>query len=122
MFTIYWVTFGGSLDTDPLEAVDRDLAHVMVSLFFAVLKIMAVNLYIALMSELFQRVYKNAKATASLQTAAYLLQAERNLSVKDSRKLRKDIRRNCNPLVSSKGSIFQNKTCRPGIRQSDKTF
>ena len=94
------------METDPLEAVDRDLAHVMVSIFFAVLKIMAVNLYIALMSELFQRVYKNAKATALLQTAAYLLQAERNLSIKNSKKLRKDIRRECNPLVSKKRQIL----------------
>ena len=105
MFSIFWVVIGGSFDPEPLLSVDRTTAEIMVSLLFAILKLVAANLFISLMSYLFGRVYNKARATALLQSANYILMAERNLSTKQSGKFRKTLRQDCNPLVSTQFAL-----------------
>ena len=99
MFSVLWATLGGSFEADPLTAVDKIMAEFMVSILFAVLKLVAMNLFISLMSYLFGRVYNKARATALLQSANYILIAERNLNIKNSKRARKRLRAECNPLV-----------------------
>eukprot|EP00795_Rhopilema_esculentum_P002479 gene2479-18141_t len=97
-FVLEWVTVGGPFTTKPLEAVDIKLANLMVSIFYALMKIIAANLFISLLSHLFGRTYNTARATALLQSADYILQVEKNLSWKNSKKSRKRMKQECNPL------------------------
>ena len=99
MFNIYQSAFGGSFETAPLESIDRTLAHIMVSLNFGIMNVLCVNLFIALMSQLFQRVYDDAQGNALLQRAGCILEAENNLSSKRAKDIRKHMRRDCSPLV-----------------------
>lgn len=73
----------------------------MLGTFFALITIMCFNIYIALLSETFIRVYNNAKAFAVQDQAKTILNIENVVSRK--RKLNADryIQESCNPLVSS---------------------
>ena len=70
------------------------------------------NLYIALLSETFARVYQNATANASLLQATTILQIEKALSKKRRIKAETYIHESCSPLVrilcSLHGRAFQN--------------
>ena len=57
------------------------------------------NLYIALLSETFARVYQNAKANAALLQATTILQVEKALSKKRKSKAEEFLQRDCSPLV-----------------------
>lgn len=71
----------------------------MVGTFFAFSTVLCLNLYIALLSETFNRVYANAKANASLLQANTILQIQHALS-KKRRKIELDhIQDECGPLV-----------------------
>ena len=99
MFSVLWVALGGSFETDPLISIDKVMAELMVSILFAVLKLVAMNLFISLMSYLFGRAYNKARATALLQSANYILTTERNLGIQKTKYFRKKMRIECNPLV-----------------------
>lgn len=58
------------------------------------------NLYIALLSETFARVYQNAKANAALLQATTILQVEKALSKKRKNLAEKFIQKECCPMVS----------------------
>ena len=101
LFSVFWVSLGGSIDTEPLLSIDKAMAQTMVSILFAVLKLIAMNLFISLVSYLFGRAYNKARATALLQSANYILSAEMNLSMHKIQHVRKRMRIECNPLVCS---------------------
>ena len=63
--------------------------------------VVCLNLYIALMSDTFARVYENAKANAIMQQAMQILNIERTLSKKKLMKVKKFIAKECAPQVSS---------------------
>ena len=54
----------------------------MVGTFFVVSTVLCLNLYIALLSETFNRVYQNATANASLLQANTIIQLEHTLTKK----------------------------------------
>jgi hypothetical protein len=72
----------------------------MVGTFFAFSTVLCLNLYIALLSETFNRVYQNATANASLLQANTILQIEKLLSKKKKVKAFTHIQEECAPLVS----------------------
>ena len=80
---------------------DRQLSMIIVGTYYAVVSVVCINLYIALMSETFTRVYENAEANASLQQALLILYIERQLGHEETARIRKHFRKNCSPLVSS---------------------
>ena len=55
------------------------MAQILTGSYMAVASVVCLNLYIALMSETFTRVYSNAKATAYMLQANHLLAIERTL-------------------------------------------
>ena len=61
--------------------------------------VVCLNLYIALMSDTFARVYENAKANAIMQQAMQILNIERTLSKKKLQKVKKFIAIECAPQV-----------------------
>ena len=72
----------------------------MVGTFFAFSTVLCLNMYIALLSETFNRVYQNATANASLLQANTILQIEKLLSKKKKQKAFTYIQEECGPLVS----------------------
>lgn len=79
---------------------ERQLSMIIVGTYYSLVSVVCINLYIALMSETFTRVYENAEANASLQQALRTLFIERQLSSEENAKMRNHFRTNCSPLVS----------------------
>lgn len=107
MFSVFWVALGGSFDTDPLISIDKVMTELMVSILFAVLKLVAMNLFISLVSYLFGRAYNKARATALLQSANYILTTERNLGILKTKHFRKKMRIECNPLATYETGVLK---------------
>lgn len=68
--------------------------------FIALSGIVMINLFIALMSDTFQRVYDNAKANAVMQRAAAIQDVEGRLSKSKINSFRRFIHTHGCPLVS----------------------
>ena len=67
--------------------------------YIAVSTVICLNLFIALMSDTFARVYQNAMANAMLQQAEQILSAEKVLQSKEKIKVRSYLNEHCAPLV-----------------------
>ena len=72
----------------------------MVGTFFVVSTVLCLNLYIALLSETFNRVYQNATANASLLQANTIIQLEHTLTKKKKKEVIDYLQADCGPLVS----------------------
>ncbi|XP_065664110.1 transient receptor potential cation channel subfamily A member 1 [Hydra vulgaris] len=101
IFSVWQVTLNTGDFFEGLVAVDRLMAQIFVGTFFMLSTVLCLNLYIALLSETFNRVYQNAKANASLLQANTVLQIEAFLSKKRAKKANDYIHEECAPLVIS---------------------
>ena len=82
---------------DRLEEAAPIMARVLCGTFLLIAAIILMNLYIALLSNTFQRVYDNARATAAMQRARLLQDLESDASDKTVRRYREHIRTRCSP-------------------------
>lgn len=73
------------------------MARVLSGSFLILSAIVLMNLYIALLSNTFQRVYDNARATAAMQRARLLQDLEQDASDKTVKRYREHIRNKCSP-------------------------
>ena len=90
----------GDFAFDSITAVDRLTAQLLVGTFIALSGIVMINLFIALMSDTFQRVYDNAKANAVMQRAAAIQDVEERLGKRKINSFRRFVHTHCSPLVS----------------------
>ncbi|XP_065055117.1 uncharacterized protein LOC135683708 [Rhopilema esculentum] len=97
-FSVWMVTLIADFNFDGLVAVDKLMAQVLVGSYFAIASVVCMNLYIALLSETFARVYQNALANAALLQATTILQVENALSKKRKSRSEKYIQEECSPL------------------------
>ena len=82
---------------DELEKEYPIMSRVLCGSFLILAAIILMNLYIALLSNTFQRVYDNARATAAIQRALLLQVLESDASYKKVARYREHIRTRCNP-------------------------
>ena len=80
-----------------LEKAAPYMARFLCGSFIIIAAIVLMNLYIALLSNTFQRVYDNARATAAIQRARLLQDLELDASAKKRRRYREYISTNCSP-------------------------
>ena len=80
-----------------LEKAAPYMARVLCGSFIIISAIVLMNLYIALLSNTFQRVYDNARATAAIQRARLLQDLELDTSENKLRRYREYIRENYSP-------------------------
>ncbi|XP_032236009.2 transient receptor potential cation channel subfamily A member 1 isoform X2 [Nematostella vectensis] len=86
MYSVWEMTNVGNYPWESLLAVDRLMAQLLCGTYIAVSAIVLLNLFIALMSDTFQRVYDNAKANAAMLRASTILSLEEAMgSVKRDR-------------------------------------
>merc|ERR1719262_1784473 len=64
-----------------------------------VVAILLLNLFIALLSDTFQRIYDNAVSNASMQRAIFLRETIQNFSENQQRLMFRHLHQNCNPVV-----------------------
>jgi len=100
VYTVSQITVVGDFAFDSITAVDRLTAQLLVGTFIALSGIVMINLFIALMSDTFQRVYDNAKANAVMQRAAAIQDVEARMGRSNINSFRRFIHTNCCPLVA----------------------
>ena len=94
------MTLVGDFNWDGLVSVDRLMAQILVGTYFALTSVVCLNLYIALLSDTFSRVYAQAKANAVMQQAQLILSVEKSLSKKKKTHFGNYMQKECGPLVS----------------------
>jgi len=104
------MTLMGGFDWDGLVAVDRLMAQILCGSYFALAGVVCMNLYIALLSDTFARVYAQAKATAVMQQAKTIITLEGKLSKFYKSKYAHFMLRECSPQVC-KGYILLREFC-----------
>eukprot|EP00058_Branchiostoma_floridae_P024192 XP_002609682.1 hypothetical protein BRAFLDRAFT_123581 [Branchiostoma floridae] len=77
---------------------DEIFADLLLAMFFFVSAILCINLFIALLSDTFQRVYDNAVSNAIMQQAQTILGLEASMSKKKREKFKAMIHSQCAPL------------------------
>ena len=94
------MTLIGDFNWDGLVSVNRLMAQILVGTYFALTGVVCLNLYIALLSDTFSRVYAQAQANAVMQQAQLVLLVEKSLPKKKKIKFGHYMKDECGPLVS----------------------
>ncbi|KAI0229397.1 hypothetical protein LSAT2_020202 [Lamellibrachia satsuma] len=97
MFSLFRLTLVDDYDFDGMKQVDSVMCYILVGFWLALSAILMLNLFIALLSDTFQRVYDNAKANAMMQKAIAILSIEERLSGKQRLKFRTYLHSKCAP-------------------------
>ena len=97
MFTILQLTLVSDFNFPELAKAAPTTARILSGSFLFVAAIVLLNLFIALMSDTFQRVHDNARATAAIQRAHFIQGLEAEASRKTKQKYRNFLRVKCSP-------------------------
>ena len=100
------MTLIGDFNWDGLVSVHRVMAQVLVGTYFALAGVVCMNLYIALLSDTFSRVYARALANAVMQQAHIILSIEKSLSKKRKIQFGHYMKNECGPLVCCNSCIM----------------
>lgn len=116
MYSVWQLTVVGNYPWDSLLVVDRLMAQILCGTYLAVSAIVMLNLFIALMSDTFQRVYDNAKANATMQRATTILTMEENMS----EKTRKRYRRSIHQRFAPQEMYYDDDSTQPGSGELER--
>ena len=97
LFSMLRLTVVDDYNFDGLSKADPLMARLLCGLYLTLSAIICLNLFIALMSDTFQRVYDNAKANAVMQQAVMILNLESKLSIQKRKDCSDFIQEQCNP-------------------------
>ncbi|XP_064624369.1 transient receptor potential cation channel subfamily A member 1-like isoform X1 [Lineus longissimus] len=98
MFSLWRLTLVDDYPYDEMKSVDPIMTDILVGTWFALSAILCLNLFIALMSDTFQRVYDNAHANAVMQKAMTIMNIQdNNMSRKRRFAFMQYIHENCAP-------------------------
>lgn len=97
LYSMFRMTVVDEYNYDGLEQVKPMMAKVLCGTYIAISGVICLNLFIALMSDTFQRVYDNVKANAVMQQATTILTLEKSLSASKRRAFTNFIYTRCNP-------------------------
>lgn len=99
VFMLYRVSLVDEYPFEALSSVDEVMTIILVGLYLWVTAVVGLNLFIALLSYTFQRVYDNATANAQLQRSEIILDLDLKLPRCLYRRYQRYMEDNCDPLV-----------------------
>ena len=99
LYQYYILSFVGDFDYNTMKKVNKLQAQIFTGAYFVLVCLICLNIYIAVLSEAFSRVYSFAKATSSLIQARSLINMERNL-----------------PELRRQFEIYINECCAPLVK------
>ncbi|XP_060072617.1 transient receptor potential cation channel subfamily V member 3-like [Ylistrum balloti] len=98
LFTMFRLTLVDEYQYDDLKLIDPIMTDILVGTWLALSAIICLNLFIALLSDTFQRVYDNAQANAIMQKAITCLGFWDGMSSKARNQFLDYIAKECSPL------------------------
>ncbi|KAK3576791.1 hypothetical protein CHS0354_002574 [Potamilus streckersoni] len=99
LFSMFRMTLVDGYDYDTMKEVDYVMSNILVGSWLFISAILVLNLFIALLSDTFQRVYDNAKSIASMQRAITILAFWEGMNQNAQKKFLEEIKQDCSPLV-----------------------
>lgn len=96
-FSVWSMTLMGDFNWDGLVIIDRLMAQILCGSYFALAGVVCMNLYIALLSDTFARVYAQAQANAVMQQAQTVIMLEGKLKKEKKLKFGHEIQDECSP-------------------------
>ena len=93
------MTLMSNFDWDGLVKNDRLMAQILCGTYFALASVVCMNLYIALLSDTFARVYSYAQANAVMQQAKTIIMLEGSLNKFHRSKFGHYMQEKCSPQV-----------------------
>ena len=111
LFSMLRLTVVDDYNFDGLSQADPFMARLLCGIYITLSSIICLNLFIALMSDTFQRVYDNAKANAVMEQAQMILSLESKLAVRKRKDCSDFIQQQCNPeeLYYDDDSVNENE-------------
>lgn len=97
LYSMFRMTVVDEYNYDGLSQAKPIMAKVLCGTYIAASGVICLNLFIALMSDTFQRVYDNVKANAVMQQASTIISLEKSLSVAKRRAFTNFVYTRCNP-------------------------
>ena len=94
------MTLMGDFDFNYLAEIDRLMAQILCGSYFALAGVVCMNLYIALLSDTFARVYAQAQANAVMQLAQSVILLESKLGKEKRLKVAHYLQDECSPEVN----------------------
>ena len=94
------MTLMGSFDYKSLVKKDRLMAQILCGTYFALAGVVCMNLYIALLSDTFARVYSYVQANAVMQQAKTIIMLEESLNKFYRSKFGHYMQEKCSPQVN----------------------
>ena len=99
VYSVWALTMVTAFPTTAIEGIDRRIAQIYLSLYYLVMSILSLNLFIALLSQVFSQVFQDTKKYVSLEQAKSILSAETFLSAREKICNTEYLQRHCKPLV-----------------------
>ncbi len=99
LYNLLQITVIGDYGFSDLASKSGRTARLLCGTYIVLSGIVCLNLFIALLSDTFQRVYDNAKANAQMLRAARVLNFEDNFGEKRRERFQRHIERKCSPEV-----------------------
>lgn len=99
IYSVFLVLVVGDFNYDGIQLIDKRMAQILITLCISICGILLLNLFIALMSDTFQRVYDNANANALMEKAIAINLIQMGLGRKSKDKFRLLIHGKCAPEV-----------------------
>ena len=99
VFMLYRVSLVDEYPFEALSSVDEVMTIILVGLYLWVTAVVGLNLFIALLSYTFQRVYDNATANAQLQRSEIILDLDLKLPRFLYRRYQRYMEDSCDPFV-----------------------
>ncbi|OWF47267.1 uncharacterized protein LOC110454575 isoform X2 [Mizuhopecten yessoensis] len=100
-FSLFRITLVDDYDYQTMKLVDPFMADLLIGTWLAVSAIVCLNLFIALLTDSFQRVYDNAHSIARMQKAIVCLVYWDLLRKRNRKQFLDDMRVSCNPLIQA---------------------
>ncbi|GFO19270.1 transient receptor potential cation channel subfamily v member 1 [Plakobranchus ocellatus] len=97
-FSMLRLTLVDEYDYANMQKIDSVMADLLLAAWFMLSAILCLNLFIALLSDTFQRVYDNAQANSVMQKAINILNTWDGISLKRKDKFLSYIEQCCSPL------------------------
>lgn len=98
-YTLFRMTLVDEYDLDSMLAIDNVMAQLLLAAWFFLSAILCLNLFIALLSDTFQRVYDNAQANAVMQKALTIIGIWEGINRTRKENFWKYIEDSCSPLM-----------------------
>eukprot|EP00111_Clytia_hemisphaerica_P008770 TCONS_00025648-protein len=97
IYSVWGMTLMGDFDWEGLIKKDRLMAQILCGTYFALAGVVCMNLYIALLSDTFARVYAQAQANAVMQQAKTVILLEGKLEKEKKLKFGHYLQDECSP-------------------------